>query len=67
MEIFANRLNTLLKENKITMYRLAKDFGCSKATILNWCYGKCSPKAQEIVKVALYFGVSADYLLGLED
>ena len=67
MEIFANRLQGLLKENRITMYRLAKDFNCSKATITNWCYNLTEPKAPEIVKLAIYFNVTADYLLGLED
>lgn len=67
MEIFTIRLNKLLKENKITMYRLAKDFQCSKATITNWCYGYNEPRATEIARLATYFSVSADYLLGLED
>ena len=67
MEIFTIRLNKLLKENKITMYKLAKDFKCSKATITNWCYGYNEPKATEITRLALYFNVTTDYLLGLED
>lgn len=49
------------------MYRLAKDFQCSKATITNWCYGYSEPRATEIARLATYFNVSADYLLGLED
>ena len=44
MDIFAIRLNTLIKENKITRYKLAKDFQCSKATIINWCEGINEPK-----------------------
>ena len=67
MSIFSTRLNELLKQNKITMYRLAKDFQCSKATITNWCYALNEPKASDIVKLAIYFDVSTDYLLGLED
>lgn len=67
MEILAKRITKLLKENKISMYRMAKEFGCSKATITNWCYGLNEPRASDIVKIAEYFDVSADYLLGLED
>ncbi len=67
MEIFSIRLNKLLQENRITMYRLAKDFQCSKATITNWCYGYNEPRATDIARLATYFNVSADYLLGLED
>ncbi len=66
MGILPKRLNKLLEENKLTMYRLAKDLNCSKATISNWCYGLTEPKASEIIKLALYFAVSTDYLLGLE-
>lgn len=67
MEILSRRINKLLKENQITMYRLAKDFQCSKATITNWCYGLCEPRATDIVRLANYFNVTSDYLLGLED
>lgn len=67
MEILSIRLNKLLTENKITMYRLAKDFHCSKATITNWCYGLNEPRAAEVARLATYFNVTADYLLGLED
>lgn len=67
MDIFALRLNKLIKENKITRYRVAKDLQCSKATVINWCEGMNEPKATQIRRLALYFDVSADYLLGLED
>lgn len=67
MEILTVRLKKLLKENKVTMYRLSKEFHCSKTTITNWCNGFNEPKATEIAKLASFFNVSADYLLGLED
>ena len=35
--------------------------------ITNWCYGLNEPRATDIARLALYFNVSADYLLGLED
>ncbi len=67
MKILSIRLNKLLTENKVTMYRLAKDFHCSKATITNWCYGLTEPRATEVARLATYFKVSSDYLLGLKD
>ena len=67
MDIFALRLDKLIKENKITRYRVAKDLKYSKATIINWCEGINEPKATQIRILAEYFDVSADYLLGLED
>ncbi len=67
MDIFAVRLNKLIKENKITRYKVAKDIKCSKQSVCNWCDGISEPKINYIRILAEYFDVSADYLLGLED
>lgn len=67
MDILATRLKKLIEENKITRYKLAKDLKYGKATVLNWCDGINEPKATQIAQIAIYFDVSADYLLGLED
>ncbi|MCI9561454.1 MAG: helix-turn-helix transcriptional regulator [Clostridia bacterium] len=67
MDIFAIRLNKLIKENKITKYRLAVDLNSSKQSVCNWCDGTSEPKLTYIRLLAQYFQVSADYLLGLED
>ena len=67
MEIFAERLNKLLKEYRITKYRLALNLKISKQSVCNWCDGISEPKISYLKKIAFYFDVSADYLLGLED
>lgn len=67
MNIFSRRLKILLKENKITMYKLAKDLKYSKSTILNWCHGITEPRATDLAFLAKYFDVTADYLIGLEN
>lgn len=67
MNIFGIRLAKVLKENKITMYKIAKDLNYSKTTISNWCNCFCEPKASDIARISNYLDVSADYLLGLED
>ena len=67
MEVFVERLNKLIKDNKITKYKLAKDIGVSKQAVLWWCDGINEPKISYLQKLATYFDVSADYLLGLED
>lgn len=67
MNVFAIRLNKLIKENKITKYRVAKDLKCSKQSVINWCDGISEPKISHIQQLAEYFNVSADYLIGLED
>lgn len=67
MEIFVERLNKLLIENKITKYKLAKDLKVSKQTVLWWCAGINEPRISFLQKIAVYFNVTSDYLLGLED
>lgn len=67
MTVFEERLNALLKENKISKYRLAQEIGVSKQTVLWWCHGINEPKISYLKKLAIFFDVSSDYLLGLED
>ena len=57
----------LIEENGITPYRLAKDIGVSMGHIGDWKRGRSSPTSERLVKLAKYFGVSTDYLLGLSD
>ncbi len=66
MDIFVSRLNKLLDENKITKYKLAKDINVSKQAVLLWCDGTNEPKISYLKRIAVYFDVSTDYLLGLE-
>ncbi len=67
MDIFAIRLNQLIKENNITKYKLAKEIKVSKQSVLYWCSGKSEAKGSNIREIAIYFDVSTDYLLGLEN
>ena len=67
MEVFTNRPNQLLAENRITKYRLAKDPDLNKQTVIFWCDGTTEPKASTLKQIAEYFDVSADYLIGLEN
>ena len=67
MEIFRIRLNKLIQENKISKYKLAKDIGVNKQTVNFWCDGINERKISYLQKIALYFDVSADYLIGLEN
>lgn len=67
MDIFVTRLNQLLRENDISMYKLAKDLNVSKQSVIYWCKGVNEPKISYVRQLALYFDVTSDYLLGLED
>ena len=67
MTIVAERIKTLRNEKGIGQNLLAQELGLSNASISYWENAKQEPSAQAIFKLAEYFGVSADYILGLED
>ena len=68
MKIFAERLRELRIENKLSMKVLTKKIDTTDATISNWENEINEPKISSYLKsIALFFGVSADYLLGIED
>lgn len=67
IRVMAERLKALRIEKNIGQNLLAKELQISNASISYWENGKQEPSAQAIFKLADYFGVSADYLLGLTD
>ena len=67
MEIFAERLKELRLEKELSQSELSKQTGLSRSAIAFWELCERVPSAEAVVILAKYFGVSADYLLGLED
>ena len=65
MKVFAERLLELRKEKGISQAKLAKDLQVSYAVICYWETDRSEPTAPNLVKLANYFGVSVDYLLGI--
>ena len=67
MEIIAKRIKELRKEKGITQVELAKAIGISQAIVSQYENSIYEPTASIIVKLADYFGVCTDYLLGRQD
>ncbi|MBQ7466955.1 MAG: helix-turn-helix transcriptional regulator [Clostridia bacterium] len=67
IEIFSERLKELRKERNISAKQLSKAINVSDAAIIRWENKQRIPSMENIYKIAIYFGVSADYLLGLKD
>ena len=67
MSIFATRLRELRIEKGLSMKQLDKVLDTTDAAISNWENCINEPKISYLKSIALYFVVSADYLLGLED
>lgn len=57
----------LLKQKGVTSYRVYKETGVSQSTLSDWKRGRSAPKAEILQKIAEYFGVTVDYLLGKEE
>ena len=62
----ANIFEQLLQERNVSAYAVAKATGISQSTLADWRKGRCIPKADKLIKIANYFGVSVPYLLGEE-
>lgn len=65
--MLSTRLKELRKKNGITQIDFAKAFNISTGTIGNWETGAREPDTQTLLKIANYFGVTVDYLLGESD
>lgn len=66
-EKFGETLKCLRKECHIGQNELASKLNLSNASISYWENGKQEPSASALFKLAQFFNVSVDYLLGLED
>lgn len=61
------RIKELRLERNLTQSEVAKAIGTSQRNIGRWENGENEPAAVYVKALAEFFGVRADYLLGLED
>ena len=67
MEKLGEKIKQLRIDKKLSQPQLAKKLGVSNGIISIWENNINEPKASHIKNIALFFDVTADYLLGLED
>ena len=67
MIIIAKRLKELRENRHLTLVQLAEQIKIPRATISRYENGTTSPTADNIIKYAVFFNETADYILGLED
>lgn len=60
------RFAQLLEERGLTSYKVSKDTGISQSILSAWKNGVSTPKMDKMQILAMYFGVSVDYILGNE-
>ncbi len=67
MNTIADRIVGLRKEKKLTQQKLADDMSVSTAAVCKWETGVSAPDINTICRLADYFDVSVDYLLGRKE
>ena len=73
MSVFGERLKKLIKENNTSIQAVADNISrvstkkITRQAISQYIDGTSLPNAERIEYIAIFFGVSADYLLGITD
>ena len=62
----AEKVKLLREHIKLTQSDLARQMGLTRSSVNAWEMGLSVPSTQYIVELAKTFGVSTDYLLGME-
>lgn len=66
-KIFSQRLNSLMKNKKIRSVELAKYLGVTPQSVGQFKTEVSVPKVETLIKLANFFDVSIDYLVGRTD
>lgn len=65
--MISEKLRNLRKDFNISQVDLASKLGVTKQCVSNWENDNILPSVDMLVKIAKFFNVSTDYLLGLSD
>ncbi len=65
--VFYDKYANLCKEKGISPSKAAEEIGINKASVTNWKKRGYTPRAEILHRIADYFGVTVDYLLGKVD
>ena len=67
MIVFSERLNECLASSGKSVYACSRDMGIHHTTMYGYANSYVNPTAPAIAKIARYFNVTSDWLLGLSD
>ena len=65
--MLGTRIRELREVRHLSQVELAEVMHVSKQSISNWENGNILPSVEMVVRLAVFFSVSTDYLLGLDD
>jgi len=66
-EVFIQRLRQLRADWRLSQVELAHALNVSRSCVRNWELGDSTPTMEMLADIALFFRVSVDYLLGLDE
>lgn len=58
---------SLMKKRGLKYAQISRETGISYSTFTDWKAGRACPKYDKLKKIAEYFGVSVEYLMGEEE
>lgn len=65
--MFDNQIRYLRQSQGLNQVQLAEKLGVKKQSVSNWENGNIMPSIEMLMRIADYFSVSTDYLLGREN
>ncbi len=65
--MFNDIIKQLRTDRGMSQVELAAELGVTKQCISNWENGNIAPSIDTLMKIAKYFSVSTDYLLGIDN
>ncbi|MDE7256479.1 MAG: helix-turn-helix domain-containing protein [Clostridia bacterium] len=67
MKVFSERLKELRKGSGLSQKQLAAILQTTNSSVCDWECGRAEPNLSMVARIADYFEVSCDYLLGRAD
>ena len=67
MKIFGERIRALRESLNFSQVKFAETFGIGQSSVVRYEKGEASPALELLVKIADYYDVSLDYILGRTD
>ncbi len=64
---FGQRIKELREDSGLSQTETSEAIGCARSTLANYESGARDPSFEMLLNIASWFGVTTDYLLGLEE
>lgn len=65
--VVAQRIKDLMKSEKLTQMALAHAINVGQSSVSDWLNSKSEPSIESLWKLADFFDVSVDYLIGRKE